>query len=104
MQAGKLRDRITVEERSQTQDDFGAPLNTWTALFEDWAGIEELSGREYFSDARIAADVDTRITMRYRDGITPVHRIVHEDHIYDIKHVIRDPRKTQLELMCKRAA
>jgi len=105
MNAGKLKDRITVQARGQTQDAYGEPLESWTDVLSAWGLVEELRGREYFSDARVAADVDTRVTMRYRSEIAPAQRIVVSDgRVLDIKAPIADAKKTKLEILCKRAA
>lgn len=101
MNAGRLRDIITVEQRSQSQDSFGQPLEVWTTVLSDYAEVKQLSGREFFSDAATKAAIDTRIIMRYRSGIEPKQRIRFESKILDIEMVIVDQKKTQLEIMCK---
>ena len=103
MNAGRLRHRVVFEVRGSTPDDYGEPVETWTTAFTDWAQVQQLRGREFFSDARISADVDTRVIMRYRAGVTKRHRINFEGRILDIEYILEDERRTSLELLCKEA-
>lgn len=103
MNAGRLRDVITIQEQSGSQDSFGEPQPVWTIVATDRAEVKQLSGREFFNDARVAADIDTRVVMRYRDGIKAKQRVVCGARVLDIQSVIMDQKKTQLELLCKEA-
>lgn len=105
MNAGELRDWITVQGRTSAADpEYGNNVDTWADSFTDYAKVEKLRGREFFADARIAADVNTRVTMRYRDGITNKHRITFEGRVLDIKEVLEDQKHTLLEIYCKEVA
>jgi len=99
--AGRLRDFIKVQERVESQDEYGEVVNTWTDLFADYAEVIRLSGREFFSQARVAADVDTRVTIRYRAGIKAKQRIMFEGTTFDIQSVMPDQKRTQVEIYCK---
>lgn len=104
MNAGRLRDVVTIQEQSGSQDSFGEPAATWTDVFSDYAEVKQLTGREFFNDARVAADVDTRVVIRYRDGIKAKQRVLCGTRILDIQSVVMDQKKTQCELLCKEVA
>ena len=104
MNAGKLPHVITVQENRGTANSQGEVIASWIDLLTDRAGVQHMGGREYFSQARVEADVDTHVLMRYRSEIKVKHRIKFEDSYFDIKAVIPDQKKTQLELYCKEAA
>lgn len=104
MNAGRLRDVVTIQEQSGSQDSYGEPAATWTDVFSDYAEVKQLTGREFFNDARVAADVDTRVVIRYRDGIKARQRVVCGTRVLDIQSVVMDQKKTQLELLCKEAS
>ncbi len=104
MNAGTLPNLITIQARSTTQDSYGAPVDTWAEIITVFAKVEQIRGREYFSEGRIAADVDTRVVMRYQSGIRPKQRILFESRVLDIQHVIVDQKKTVLEILAKEAA
>lgn len=103
MEAGALRNRITIQEKSITRDTYGAETITWVTFCESWANIVPLSGREFMEGRQIQAELDTRIEMRYRNGIKAEMRVLWGSHIYDIKvppiHV--ETRGRELHLMCR---
>lgn len=113
MDAGKLRHRIHIDERVTSQDEHGEPIVTWTPwATNEPAQIADISGREFFAGQGIAAEVTTRITIRWRSGLVPTMRIRHvvEDgsppvvDYYDIKRMLRDQESGRdfVTMMCTR--
>lgn len=101
MQAGALKERVRIEERSTAGDHFGQPIESWLPLATVYASIEPLSGREFFAAQQANAETTSRIRIRYRDDVNVRMRVVHAGRIYNIRAVI-DPgfRHDELELMC----
>lgn len=103
VKGGRLRERVTFQRRSSTRNDFGEETR-WRDLTTVWAGIEPLSGREYFNALQVQADVSTRIVCRYSSelsDVTPKDRIKHGSTVYDVRSVIdRGNRHRDLEFMC----
>lgn len=106
MRAGKLRERIAIERRSKSENDYGENKKQWLTVAETWGSVEPISGREFFSALQVQSDVTTRITCRYESAlatVTPRDRIRHGSVIYDIKSVIDvDMRHRELQFMCTR--
>ena len=78
MEAGRLRHRVTIQERVTVQDPNGDPVVTWT----DWATnvpaeILPVSGREFLAGQGITAQVTVKIRIRWRRGLKPTMRFVH---------------------------
>lgn len=107
MRAGKLRQSVTIQSRTNDdQDSVGQPQDPWRGVVTVRADVEPLSGREYFNAQQIVSEVTTRITIRYRPGITTNNRVVlHDskgDTNYDVLDVIDvDMRHRELQLMCR---
>lgn len=102
MRAGRLRRRVTIQEKTVSRNSYGEEIITWSDVDTVWAAVEPLHGREYTEMRRAGAEVTTRIIMRYRDDVTPAMRITWDSHVYDIESVIDvDGRHVQLELMCR---
>lgn len=102
MEAGRLRQRVTIQEKDPTQDEYGEEVPTWSDVATVWAAVEPLRGREFLEAQRVGAEVTTRIRIRYRDGIVPEMRVVWGDHVYDIEAVIPvKERQREIHLMCK---
>jgi SPP1 family predicted phage head-tail adaptor len=97
MKAGKLRHRLTLQNKTKTRDEYGAETEGWVDVATVWAAIEPLQGREYLAAQQIQADVTHRITIRYRADIRPAMRGVLGARAFDITSVI-DPEERHQEL------
>jgi len=101
MRAGELREQVKLQRKSVTRDSYGGEVVTWTDIATVWGKVEPLRGREFLEQRRDGNEVTTRITLRYRSGLEPIHRAVHRSTTYDIQSVIhKETRFRELELMC----
>jgi SPP1 family predicted phage head-tail adaptor len=94
MKIGRLRHRITLQEWvGETLDSDGARVDgQWLPIGPPVsAEIRALSGSELIAAAAVASKVSTRITIRYRPGITAGMRAAHRGVAYNIEAVIPDP-------------
>lgn len=98
----KLNRRVTLQERSTTRDEFGGVVPGWSDVATVWAGIVDVSGREYVAAGATQNSAITKITIRYREGVTPAMRVLHGEDEYSIEAVLGQDRRTLL-LMCSRA-
>jgi len=104
MRAGQLRHRIAIEQKTAGQDANGEEVIAWANWATVWASVEPLRGQEYTAFQTQQASVDTRIRVRYRDGITTdTMRVTHGSDVYDIESVIHVmERNREVYLMCRR--
>jgi SPP1 family predicted phage head-tail adaptor len=86
--AGGLRQRISIEQQSTEQDSVGQPIQEWTEFARVGAAIEPINGRELFLSQQQLPQMDTRMLVRYRRGITASMRAVYQGLSYDIKLVV----------------
>lgn len=109
MQAGKMRHRITIQEKddSTAQNIMGYEDVVWSDRFTTWANVEPLKPREIVTPDGELAQIDTRITMRARWDIRPKMQAVWVDgggytHTYDI-HGVQRPgeRNRDMYLICR---
>jgi SPP1 family predicted phage head-tail adaptor len=103
VRAGELRQRVEIQRRTDTQDSVGQPIPVWSTVATVWARVEPLSGREFFTGQQLAAETDTRITIRFFSGLDArTMRAVHEGVNYDIRDVIDEEKLGVTHtLMCK---
>ena len=70
------------------------------------SAIEPVTGREYFTQSGERSEVDVKIRLRYDAliaDVRPFDRVVHGDHIYDIRAVLlAADRHGDMVLMCVR--
>lgn len=102
MRAGWLNKRVTIEQVSRTQNEYGETVETWSKLRDVWASIEPLRGEEYIASKTMQAGVDHRIRMRYQPDLTPKHRIKYGSRIFEIESVIHvREAKVETQAMCR---
>jgi SPP1 family predicted phage head-tail adaptor len=102
LDAGRLRDRITIQGQVNTQDEnTGATVVSWSPIWTNLpASIEDLNQRELIAAQSQQSEVTSRIVLRYFPGVTAQHRIVdHEGKAWSIEGPpIRD-KDTRQEYM-----
>lgn len=76
MRAGSLRHAIDIQYVTETQDVYGAVVETWSKLATVRAGIFQLSGREFFAAKQVNSDITTKLVIRYHDELGPKMRAV----------------------------
>ena len=102
MKIGKLRHRVTLQEHISTRDSFGAEKEAWIDTAKVWASVEPLSGKEYFAAQQINAEVNIKVTIRYRPLIHPRMRVLFGVRVFEILSVLNiEEKNIQLVLMCK---
>lgn len=84
LRLGLMRHKLELQElQSVTQDD-GGVVSGWVTVAQPYAQIMPLSGRELLQAQAVDSRVSHRITMRYRDGVTPKHRILARGRTFNI--------------------
>jgi SPP1 family predicted phage head-tail adaptor len=102
MRAGTLDRRITIEQRSLSQDAYGQDTATWSEWATVWAQKRPKTGREYFEAHQERAEAEVVWRIRHRDGVKAGEMRVNDgDHTYDIESVIEMGRREGLELLTK---
>lgn len=101
IEIGKLRQRITIQQLSKSRDTYGATKKGWTSFATCWAAVEPLSGKEFWNAQQIAAEITTRVRIRYREGVKPTMRILFGSRILEIKGITNpEERKKELQILC----
>ena len=98
MLAYRLRHRVTIQERVETQDeDTGAIEVVWQDA--TLGGVEMLdvpaevltgAGREFNNSASIQGEIAARINMRWFPGLTQKMRILWDGNTYNISSIETD--------------
>jgi SPP1 family predicted phage head-tail adaptor len=100
MRAGQLDRRVTLQSRTTVKSaTTGAVSEVFTDLVTVWAQRTDLRGREYFAAQQINADVTAKFRIRWRSGITELHRIVDGTTTFDIANVAEIGRREGLEIL-----
>jgi len=89
----ELRHRVHIERPVNTMDaTTGVMRSSWTRVWSDVpAKISPLSVREFIASQAMQSGITTRITIRYRDGLTASMRILHGSRVYNPQGWLSDP-------------
>ena len=99
MQAGRLRHRVILQRAVKTQSPLtGAALTEWESVATIRAEVVAASAREFVAALASQSEVTTRITIRYREGISSRDRILCRNRIYNIEGVLPDPESGRVYL------
>lgn len=77
MRSGKLRYRVKLQRRVDSQNPSGQVVHNFTDLGEVWAEIMPGRGREFFAAAQIQATAPAEIRIRYLPDVDETCRVVH---------------------------
>jgi len=98
---GNLIKRIALQSYAETRTASGAVTKTWATYDTVWAQLRTLSGRERDMAQQEASTLTHEITIRYRTGVQPDHRVYYDSRYFDIKDVRNvDERNKELRLRC----
>jgi SPP1 family predicted phage head-tail adaptor len=101
MNAGKLRQRVKIQELARVEDGYGGYAEAWRDVAAAWAAVEPLRGSERYAAQQVQAELTHRVVMRYRPGVRPQMRLVYGDRVLEIAAVIdMEERHKWLELLC----
>lgn len=101
MNAGRMRERISIYAPIKTTDEFHEPVVSYTLLRKLWAHRAEGTAKEFLSSGSVQSELGTVFTTRYVSGITSEHRVYFGDREYDIVGVVQiDNKRRFLQLRC----
>ncbi|WP_096224897.1 phage head closure protein [Geobacillus sp. FJAT-46040] len=102
MDPGLLRHRITIQQKTRVQNEYGEEIADWVDVASVWASVNPISGREFFAAEAVNSEVTHKINMRYRSGITPDMRVKFKERYFQIIAVMNlQEKNAELQLLCK---
>ena len=70
-----LRDRITLQHVTKTQDDFGEPVETWATLATVWSRVLPGSANESQVNGTTKTASEYTVELWYRSDLTVQDRV-----------------------------
>lgn len=107
MQAGRLRDRVSILTFTAVRDPSGQLVEKWEEGKTVWAEVKGISGRELVSSGAETATVTVRVWVRFRRDITAASRLRVLSGAFKgvvlsvVGPPIPDASCIQLEILCK---
>jgi SPP1 family predicted phage head-tail adaptor len=84
IRAGRLRNPITYQSKTQTLDASGGPVDAWTTFATVRAEAIPLYGKDQLESLAAQSPADIKFRHRYTAGITSAMRIVFDSVNYEI--------------------
>jgi SPP1 family predicted phage head-tail adaptor len=101
---GRMRHRISVEARTLNKNAYGEDVETWSVLFQTWAWVRSLSGRELMQAQQVQSLATHEVTMRYRPGLDATVRVDRDGRKFNVVALIPDEKNEKLRLLCAEPA
>ena len=100
MRGGLLRHKVQVQSKTEEADAHGQMIETWTTQGYAWANIVPESTVEVINGDRIDARRTHRIQIRWFQGMSPRHRLLHDGRVLNVRSVLNvQERNRDMELV-----
>ena len=99
--AGKLRERVTVQVASGTTNTLGETVLTWSDSSAVWASVEGVSAREALMAGQQETTVTHKVRLRYLPGLTQQMRFSWRSRTLEIVSLLEHGNRTEHEAVCQ---
>ena len=104
MDAGKLRERVTVQQASESRNALGETVLSWSTFAERWASVEGVSAREALTLGQNEITITHKVQMRYLSGLTQRMRLQWRGRTLEIVSLLEHDNRSRHELICQEVA
>ena len=102
MNAGDLRERVTVLAYRETKNAMGEMMPVYDQTFaEVWASVNGVTAREFLLAGQQQTNISHRVQMRYLTGLTHQMRILWRGRTFEIVSILERENRSQHELLCQ---
>jgi len=99
--AGKLRERVTVQIPSGSTNPLGETVISWGNSTAVWASGEGVSAREALALGQQETLLTHRVRMRYVPGLTQDMRLSWRGRTLDIISLLEHGHRSEHEAICE---
>ena len=97
---GRLRERVTIQQATETRNALGETVQSWATFAERWASVDGISSREVLLQGQQKTEVSHRVRMRYVDGMTQTMRLAWRGRVLEISSLLEHANRSEHELLC----
>ena len=101
---GKLRERVTIQQASETRNALGETVLSWADLTTVWASVEGVSSREALDAGQQEVTITHRVRMRYLSTLTQNMRFRWRDRTLNIVSLLEYGNRTEHVAICEEVA
>lgn len=97
---GKLRERVTVQQATETRNRLGETVQSFVTYAERWASVAGISAREFLISGQQQTEITHRVRLRYLDGLNSTMRILWRGRVLEIASALEHNNRSEHELLC----
>lgn len=101
--AGKLRERVTIQQATESRNALGETTLAWSTFAERWASVEGVSAREALELGQADVSITHRVRMRYLDGMTHNMRVLWRGRVLEIVSLLEYANRSEHVATCQEA-
>lgn len=98
MRAGDLRHRLKLQQPTESTNDFGETVISYSDVDTVWGAVEPNAGKRYFEAMQANSEVQGVVRIRYRSDIQATWRILFGTRVLKIVSII-NPREKDREML-----
>jgi SPP1 family predicted phage head-tail adaptor len=98
--AGRLRERVTVQIASGTTNALGEQVLSWSNSSAVWASVEGVSARESMIAGQEQTQLTHRVRLRYLPGLTQSMRFAWRNRTLEIVSLLEHNNRSEHEAVC----
>ncbi len=91
--AHRLKELVTLQHSTRTEDGLGGFSTNWTTLATVWAEVIPAKTPREDSRQQLTVRGRYRVLIRYRDDVTADTRILYRERILTIDSITTDPEE-----------
>lgn len=99
--AGSLRERVTVQQATESRNRLGESISEWSTFSEVWASVQGVSAREFLLAGQQQIELSHRVKMRYLTGLTSKMRLSWRGRTLEIISILEHDNRSIHELICQ---
>jgi SPP1 family predicted phage head-tail adaptor len=101
--AGQLRERVTVQQATSTRNSLGESVPTWSNWQTVWASVEGVSAREALAAGQQEVALTHRVRLRFLPGLTQQMRFLWRSRTLEIVSLLEHNNFSEHEAICTEA-
>jgi SPP1 family predicted phage head-tail adaptor len=107
MNAGKFRERVTIQKPKEVRSPSGETTLEWDDLATVYANVLPYSGRDVLQAMQVNMIISHKVTVRYLEGVTPECRILWRNRTLEVAAIMERPSafgkfdRAHLEIMTR---
>jgi len=97
---GRLRERVTIQQATETRNAMGEVVQSWVTFAERWASVDGLSSREFLLQGQQQSEISHRVRLRYVPGMKATMRFLWRGRVLEMTSLLEHGNRSEHEALC----